>query len=213
MLNRRSRRSRCGVRSAAVYGDGSRDKVRVVMAFAFDDPWSLMRSTVLVLVITIWVTAILVIGVKGGDVDRVNRVSHLYGYTVCLVALITVLMTLPAIVDNFFTLGNPVQGETRFGFGASLGSFEAYKASQRQGAGVAEALPGRAAPVEPPPSEEELRRRYEALRADQIASNLYNARRSLVRNGIVLALALGLFLTHWRWLRRTPAQSSGGAAA
>jgi hypothetical protein len=137
--------------------------------------------------------------------DRGNRVAQLYGYTVCLVALVTILITLPAIVDNFFTLSNPAQGDTRFGFGASLGSFEAYKASQRQSGAVAEPLGGRQAREEPPPSDEELRRRYEALRADQIASNLFGARRSLVRNGILLALALGLFVSHWRWVRRPPA--------
>jgi hypothetical protein len=134
--------------------------------------------------------------------DRANRVAQLYGYTVCLVALVTILITLPAIVDNFFTLSNPAQGDTRFGFGASLGSFEAYKASQRQGGGVAERLGGRPGGEEPPPSEEELRRRYEALRADHIASNLFHARRSLVRSGILLALALALFVSHWRWVRR-----------
>jgi hypothetical protein len=143
--------------------------------------------------------------------DRANRIAQLYGYTVCLVALVTILITLPAIVDNFFTLSNPAQGDTRFGFRAGLGSFEAYRASQRQSGAVAEPLGGRQAREEPPPSDEELRRRYEALRADQIASNLFDARRSLVRNGILLTLALGLFVGHWRWLRRPPV--TAGAAA
>ncbi len=144
--------------------------------------------------------------------DRANRIAQLYGYTVCLVALVTILITLPGIVDNSFTLSDPAQGHTRFGFGASLGSFEAYKASQRHAGGVPEALGGRQAREEPRPSEEELRRRYEALLADQIASNLFDARRSLVRNGILLALALGLFVSHWRWVRRAPAVAAGAAA-
>jgi hypothetical protein len=152
--------------------------------------------------------AVITIAAKEGHVDRANRVPQLYGYTVCLVALITMLITLPGVVDNLFTLSNPAQGDTRFGFGASLGSFEAYRASQQQGGAVAEGAGSRPAREEPPPSDAELRRRYDALRADQMASNLYDARRSLVRNGILLALALGLFVTHWRWLRRGPGGSS-----
>jgi hypothetical protein len=184
------------------------------MGFAFPDLWSIVRNVFLVLVIVVWGVAVIVIGFKGGRVDRANRVPQLYGYTICLVAVITVLITLPGLVDNFFTLSNPAHGDTRFGFGASLGSFEAYKASQNQDEGVGEALADRRArPEDPPPSDEELRRRYEALRADQIASNLFEARRSLVSNGILLVLALALFIGHWRWLRRVPSEPSSGGAA
>jgi hypothetical protein len=183
------------------------------MSFALTDTWGALRTVLLVLVVAVWGAAVIVIGFKGGRVDRPNRVPQLYGYTVCLVALITLLITVPAIVDNLFTFSNPAQGQTRFGFGASLGSFEAYKASQRQGRGMAEAVAGRDVAAESPVSDAELRTRYEALRADQIASNLFDARRSLVRNGLLLALAVGLFVGHWRWLRRMPATASSGAAA
>jgi hypothetical protein len=182
------------------------------MAFALTDLWSALRTALLVLVIVVWGVAVIIIGVRGGDMERPNRVPQLYGYTVCLVALITILITLPGIVDNLFTLSNPAHPDARFGFGASLGSFEAYKASQRQGRGMAEALAGRDMPVEPSLSEQELRARYEALRADQIASNRFDARRSLVRNGLLLVLALGLFGGHWRWLRRQPGPASNRAA-
>jgi hypothetical protein len=182
------------------------------MAFAFD-PSSALRTTVLVLVMVVWGIAVIIIGYKGGHLDRPNRVPQLYGYTVCLVALIVALLTIPPLVDNFFTLGNPAHGDTRFEFGASLGSFEAYKASQRQGPSLAEAVAGREPRAETSATDEELHKRYEALRADQIASNLFDARRSLVRSGLLLALAAGLFLSHWRWLRRQPGPASPGAAA
>jgi hypothetical protein len=183
------------------------------MAFALTELWSALRTALLVLVMVVWGVAVIIIGVKGGAMERPHRVSQLYGYTVCLVALITILLTLPGIVDNLFTLSNPAQVDARFGFGASLGSFEAYKASQGQGRGMAEALAGRDVPAEPPLSEEQLRTRYEALRADQIASNRFDAQRALVRNGLLLVLALGLFGSHWRWLRRQPETVSTKAAA
>ncbi len=172
------------------------------MAFALTEVWGVLLTALLVLVMGVWAVAVIIIGVKGDAMERPQRVPQLYGYTVCLVALITLLFTLPGIVDNLFTLSNPAQADGRFGLGASLGSFEAYQASPGRGRGMAEALTGRDAVAEPPLSEEQLRARYEALRADQIASNRFDAQRALVRNGLLLALALGLFGSHWRWLRR-----------
>jgi hypothetical protein len=52
------------------------------------------------------------------------------------------------------------------------------------------------------PSDEELRKQYEALRAARIEENRFQARRSLVRDLLLLVLAAGLFFGHWRWLRR-----------
>lgn len=170
------------------------------MAFAFTDASDAIRSLILLLVIMIWGIAVLVIGLKGGTVERPNRVPQLYGYTVCLVALLTVLTTLPGMVDSLFMLSDPTQETSRFGVGSSLGSFESYKASQQR---PQEVRPPGVPPSAPeaPLTEEQLRAQYSALRADQIAANRFEARRSLVRNGILLLLALSLFAGHWRWLR------------
>ena len=177
------------------------------MVFPLDP--SALPGVFLVLGLVIWTITVFVIGYKGDHVDRPNRVPQLYGYTVCLVALITALFTVPTLVDNLFTLSNPAQGSSQFGFGPRLGSFESYRASQREVARNAEAVAGQEASAEPEVSDAELRQRYDALRADQIASSLFDARRSLVRNGLLLALALGLFTSHWGWLRRRAEASAG----
>jgi hypothetical protein len=48
-------------------------------AFAFTELWRALRTALLVLVIIVWGVAVIIIGVKGGDVDRPNRVPQLYG--------------------------------------------------------------------------------------------------------------------------------------
>jgi hypothetical protein len=58
-----------------------------------------------------------------------------------------------------------------------------------------------------------LRQRYEALRTDRITRNRYEAHRSLVTSTLLLLLALGLFVGHWRWLRRRVGDTSAEAAA
>jgi hypothetical protein len=65
-----------------------------------------------------------------------------------------------------------------------------------------------AAPSQPKLSDAELRARYEALRADQIARSRNDARRDLTSSLLVLLISCALFLWHWRWLRRSTASAN-----
>ena len=51
-------------------------------------------------------------------------------------------------------------------------------------------------------SDTTLRRRYDALVADRIASTQYRSSKSITTSGILLLISLGLFVFHWRWVRR-----------
>jgi hypothetical protein len=135
---------------------------------------------------------------RNGSMERPSRVAQLYGYTVCLVALITILLTLPNLIENLFRLSNPLQTQT--GFEPALSSFEAYKATYEHAREpFSREQPAAARPA---PTDAELRQAYEALRNDRIERNRFEARRSLVSELLLLGLAVALFLGHWRWLRR-----------
>ena len=133
--------------------------------------------------------------------ERPSRVAQLYGYTVCLIAVIVSLVSLNSLIDNAFALSNPIQArESTFGMEASLTSFETYRATYR-----------REAQFGPTPitvaandsvSEPVLRARYEALRADRLARVTFEAKRGITTSGLSLLIALALFTIHWRWLRR-----------
>lgn len=135
--------------------------------------------------------------------ERPGWAAQLYGYIICLVALVTIIFTLPRFVDNIFRFSDPLQTE---GYEPALSSFEAYKATYQQSRGMAPRPPDTAAVA--PPSDAELRQGYEALRADRLARGRFEARRSLVSQGLVLVLSLGLFVGHWRWLRGLTLRSS-----
>lgn len=128
---------------------------------------------------------------------RSPRIGQWYGYTVCLVAVITFLISVQAVVNQAFTLSNPLRASSRYG--SSLSSFEAFEATQDM---APRREPGdSAAPV----PAQDLRRRYEVLRTEQIEQSRFDATRSLVASGLLMLLAIGLFLWHWRWLRALPA--------
>ncbi len=138
----------------------------------------------LLLIGAVWL-AVAVIVHKGDDVDRPNRMAHLYGYTVCLISLVVALITLSSILNAFFDRANP--------------PFEGYKATYRR----EQAVFDRGQDAKPDTvSEASLRARYDALVRDRIAATRYRTSKSITIGLIFLALAVVLFITHWRWVRR-----------
>jgi hypothetical protein len=145
-----------------------------------------------------WVALAVSRFMKGGNGDMTNRVPHLYGYSVCLVAVITGLFCTASVIRGLFNLSNPLRGDMeRFSVSASLTSFEAYRATYQRELmfrGNRDAKPDTL-------PDAELRARYEALKADRIAGARFEAARSITTSAILLLLAVGLFGWHWRWLK------------
>jgi hypothetical protein len=179
-----------------------------VVGFGFEFLPFLLGGLLIVVLVIVWVAGNALSTGNGGIVERANRVAQLYGYTVCLVAVVTTLFAVPSVINSLFRLSDPLQAQGSFE--PILSSFDAYKATWDRGRGFPGANEAKPAT---PPSEAEMRQSYEALRADRIATNRHEARRSLVTSTLLLTLALGLFAWHWRWLRDRVPNASAGAAA
>jgi hypothetical protein len=132
------------------------------------------------------------------SIDKPNRIPQIYGYTVCLIAVVAFLISINGIVDATFTLANPLHGP--YGGHEGLTSFESYEASR-----VERTVPDRNVPADTT-SSETRRRRFEALRADRIDANRLQAWRRLVGNGLTMVIAIALFAWHWTWLRARMAE-------
>ena len=144
--------------------------------------------------------------------ERPSRIQQVYGYAVCIVAIITTLIAASNIVEATFARLDPLRAaENRYGADGALSSFEAYQATS--GAQVAQA----GAPAKGPAaaatsmrtdssSVDEQRKRYEALRADRVDRMIFDSNVRLAMYGLLLALSLVLFGGHWRWLRRMGAE-------
>ena len=153
-----------------------------------------------IMLIAAWVILASSRFVQGGVVERPERVPQLYGYTVCLITLIWALVSATSIIGAALTLNAPLyRGDREFGpFEPSVSSFESFRTtydmSRRMGGEPRAQLDSVPEP--------ELRRRFEALRADRLDRNTVEARRSLIVSALSLLIALVLFMLHWRWLRR-----------
>jgi len=158
----------------------------------------------LILLVVLWFVVASAAALKGDAMDNPNRMAQLYGYTVCLVAVILALTSLSSIVEAVFERAHPLQSE--FGYGASLVSFEAYKATLPRERAM---MSGGSTQVPDTASDATLRERYEALVADRKAAMTYGTSKKFFTSGILLAVAVALFLVHWRWLGRMRGPAPG----
>lgn len=133
-------------------------------------------------------------------VSRGSNVAQWYGYAVCLIAVVTILISLNTIVENGFILSDPLRAGG--GYEPALTSFEAYQATLDR---RPVPQPG-ADTVGPKTSEADLRRRFDALRSERIAQRRFDATKSLVTSAVLLVVAGLLFVWHWIWLRRNAAE-------
>lgn len=135
--------------------------------------------------------------------DRINsRIAHVYGYAVCLITVVVMLIAIKQVVDAAFDLSDPIRAEGGR-MGRSLTNFEVYKMEARR-QGPARDVAGPVAPKTSPDSatsDADLKRMYDAEREVAIGNARFRAIRSLVGNLLLIVLASILFGIHWRWLR------------
>jgi hypothetical protein len=149
--------------------------------------------------------------------DRMNnRISQMYGYAVCLITVIVMLIGIKQLIDAAFDLSDPIraQGGGYGSMGGPLTSFEVYKVTVRRQIVMRQysgPMPVGAGPSQAPAdtlSDAEIRRLYDAEREAAIGNVHFRASRSLVGNLLLIVLAAVLFGIHWRWLKRRDAVPS-----
>ena len=124
--------------------------------------------------------------------------AQIYGYSVCLVAVITFLISVTTLVNAIIDLRDPLHsGWTQPG-SPSLASFENYKMdilkTTQTGAGSAQASYI--------PDDQTLRSMFEAVKADKIQSTRHKANQSVIIGGLLIIICIILFVTHWQWMRK-----------
>lgn len=123
-------------------------------------------------------------------------IQQVYGYAVCLIAIVVGLITVMQLLNATFDLSRPTQ-YGRYGYEPGAASFEQYRLEHATR--PPDAKTGQPSPM---PPDSVLRRSFEEERAARMAYAHWETMRSFVTHGILLLIAIVLFATHWRWLRR-----------
>ena len=146
---------------------------------------------------------------------RSERIPQVYGYAVCLIAVVVVLISVNSLVNQAFLISDPLAGADRYGYGggASLTSFESYRATRARGRDPMVPRTDESGATSAEPSEAEIRAEYETLRADALTRVRFEARRELTQSLVMLLLAVALFWWHWRWVRGAEQRAMAERAA
>jgi hypothetical protein len=132
--------------------------------------------------------------------DQPRWIPQMYGYIVCLIAVITILISLNSIVNNTFEFAEPEMSREVTGeFGGR--SLEACRQRWMRTATPPGPERPTAAPTADVPSDSALLALCAEERTDRIAAVRHRALRSLVTSTLMLLVAGILFAVHWRWLR------------
>ena len=124
--------------------------------------------------------------------------AQIYGYTVCVVAVIAFLISVTNLVNAIIDFQDPIHADMWFPQSASLASFENYKMDILKSLQKGDES-SKASYV---PDDQTLRAMYEAARTDKIQSVKHQSNKSIIVGSLLIFICAILFVTHWRWVRK-----------
>ena len=132
--------------------------------------------------------------------EKPHRMAQIYGYIVCLVAVITFIICMANIIPSIIDLGDPLHSGSVFtGQNApSLASFENYKMDILK-SGNKEGQQNNQAYA---PDDKILQAMYEAAKSDKIQTARHQSIRTIIVSSIIMLISIALFISHWMWMRR-----------
>jgi len=136
--------------------------------------------------------------------DKAGIIPKIYGYLVCLAAVIVFLISVAQIVNASFALSDPIH--TRDYMYATpmydLSSFDAYKADYARQTSYSVLDATKTTATTTALTDEQLTAAYNSARDNQISSVRLQATRTITSYIILLIVAGLLFWSHWRWLHK-----------
>ena len=118
-----------------------------------------------------------------------NKAAQIYGYVVCIIAIVTFLISLGTLINAVLDMNAPLYSS--FQHEVNLTSFENYKVDVMQN------ISEDAAYI---PSDTELMRMYESAREDAIAHRTHTVTKNMIVSSILILVSVVLFYIHLKWM-------------
>lgn len=125
-----------------------------------------------------------------------SKATQIYGYVVCVVCIITFLITLSSLISAIIDKSDPMR--STFQAELNMSSFESYKVDAMK------AISTDAAYI---PADAELHTMYSAAIEDLLARRNHMISRNITVSSIILVISIILFFIHWKWMVRFGNQS------
>ena len=128
--------------------------------------------------------------------EKPSKIPQIYGYTICVIAVITLLISLTLLIEAYIDKGAPLHASS-YRMNENLASFEVYrmnvlKQTKNEGESTSSNYM---------PNNAEIKAMYEAAINQKITTANHENKRTRIVNGFLVILCLLLFSTHWIWLR------------
>lgn len=131
--------------------------------------------------------------------EKKSKAPLVYGYAVCIAAVITFLISATSLVNAIIDLGDPMHAVYVPAGSPSLASFENYKMDILKAPEKEQAYM---------PDDQTLKAMYEAAKDDRIQLANHRSNRSLIVSGMLILICAVLFLTHWKWMQKLSKKES-----
>ena len=126
--------------------------------------------------------------------EKKTKIPQVYGYAICIVAIITMLISVADLINSVIDASDPLYA---WGDDQRLSSYENFKVDAlKSGKNEASYVPDDAT----------IRTMYEDAKNHKIRRVKHQTTKSIIVSSILIVLSLTLFITHWRWMRKIDKQ-------
>ena len=122
--------------------------------------------------------------------EKKTKIPQVYGYAVCIVAIVTFLISLATLITSIIDASDPLY---TWGDDQKLSSFDNFKM---------EALKSGQNESAYKPSDETLKNMYEDAKNHKIKRVQHQTTKSIIVNVILIVISIILFVIHWQWMRK-----------
>lgn len=112
-------------------------------------------------------------------------IGKIYGYLVCFIAIITMLMMTGSIVRGLYELKRPETSQRGYYGSGNLTSFESYKISVAKDSKL---------------DDTQLRNAYDSELKVRNEDRIFEAKKDIVTSLMVFFVAVLFFFLHWKWI-------------
>ena len=128
--------------------------------------------------------------------EKKSKIPQVYGYAVCLVAIITILISVADLINSTIDASDPLYA---WGDNKELSSFENFKVDALK-SGKSEAALDL--------DNETLKMMYEDAKNHKIRRVKHQTTKSKIVSSILIVISLTLFIIHWRWMKKVEVQQA-----
>ena len=124
--------------------------------------------------------------------------AQVYAYTICLVAVITFLISVTNLVNAIIDIRDPLYSGSNFGGTPNIASYDIYKMDILKSLPKLEESKG----INFATDERTLKAMYDAEKAHKVQSVIHNSQRAITIGILLILIASMLFIGHWRWIQK-----------